>query len=199
LLAAAAVHQQRGLGNGEEYLREAAAIAPGSAQVLAPLEAIYAARGEVDAVAALRAAEALAEPVEAADYLRRSHLRLSEKDYAGAVALALAGLDKTPHDGPLRYNAALAFAQSGKKAEALVHLDAIDASNPAAYAQGKYLQATILRELGRADDAFAAFEAAITRTSDAAARQRLAVELAGWYLSSNRVADAKRVAEAALA
>jgi glycosyltransferase involved in cell wall biosynthesis len=199
LLAAAAVHQQRGLGNGERFLREAAQLAPGSAQVLAPLEAIYAARGDNDAVAALRAAEAAAQAAEPADYLRRSHLRLSEKDYDGAIAVALAGLEKTPHDGPLRYNAALAFAQAGKKAEALVHLEAIDTSNPAAFAQGKYLQAAILREMNRADEAFAAFEAALEGTADASARQRLAVELAGLYLSSNRVADAKRVAEAALA
>lgn len=199
LLAAAAVHQQRGWSDGEKYLREAAAIAPGSAQVLAPLEAIYLSRGDKEAIAALRAAEAATPPTEPADYLRRSHVHLSEHKYDDAVAIALEGLEKTPHDGPLRYNAALAFAKTGKRPEALVHLEAIDTSDAAAYAAGKYLQATILRELDRTPECFAAFEAAISATGDAAARQRMAVELAGHYLSLNRPADAKRIAEAALA
>src|SRR5579884_2717596 len=199
LLAAAAVHQRRGWSNGEQFLREAVERAPGSAQVVAPLEAIYTARGDCDAVAQLRSKEAATQPVEPADYLRRSHLRLTEKDYEGAIAAALEGLEKTPHDGPLRYNAALAFAQAGKKPEALVHLEAIDTANAAAYAQGKYLQAAILRELDRSEEAFAAFEAALAATPEPGARRRLAVELAGWYLRSERVADAKRIAEAALA
>jgi glycosyltransferase involved in cell wall biosynthesis len=199
LLAAAAVHQQHAWSSGEQYLRQAAEIAPGSAQIVAPLEAIYAARGDDEAISQLRAAEAQVEPAEPADYLRRSHLRLSAKDYQGAIGVALAGLEKTPHDGPLRYNTALAFAQAGMKAEALVHLEAIDGTNATAYAQGKYLQATILRELDRQEEAFAAFETAVTATGDTAARQRLAVELAGLYLRAHRVADAKRVAEVALA
>jgi tetratricopeptide (TPR) repeat protein len=126
-------------------------------------------------------------------------VHLSEHKYDDAVAIALEGLEKTPHDGPLRYNAALAFAKTGKRPEALVHLEAIDTSDAAAYAAGKYLQATILRELDRTPESFAAFEAAISATGDAAARQRMAVELAGHYLSLNRPADAKRIAEAALA
>ncbi len=199
LMAAAAVEQRCGWGSGERALQRAAMLAPGNAQVLSPLEAIYAARGDDAAIAALREAEAQCEPDAPADFLRRSHLRLKAGDCEAALHFALAGLEKAPHDGPLRYNAALALARAGKREEALMHVDAIDAADQTAYAQGRYLRAVLLCELNRLDEAFNSFESALAGTSDPSARRTMSVEIAALYLRHNRLHDAKRIAESALA
>ncbi len=228
LLAAASVAQQCGWHDGERYLLAALERAPGSSELLNPLEAIYTQRGDAQCIERLRAAEALTEPKSPADHLRRSHFLMAQKNYEAAFAMALSGIDKMPYDGPLRYNAALALVNLGKKDEALVHLQAIDNSNKPAHLQGKYLIAVIVREMGRLQEALAAseailaeepqqFDAALLRGSlleqlgrSAEAEtallalmpqnnQRVAVELAGLYLRSGRVADAQRIATQALA
>ncbi len=228
LLAAAAVAQQCGWHDGERYLLAALERAPWASEVLNPLEAIYTQRGDAQSIERLRAGESQTEPKSPADHLRRSHFLIAGKNHEQALTMALSGLDKAPHDGPLRYNAALALVNLGKRDEALVHLQAIDAANKAAFLQGNYLAAAILRELGRPQDALAAcerilsedpsqFDAALLRGSlfeqlgrspEAEAtfmelmsqnKERVAVELAGLYLRSGRIADAQRIATQALA
>ncbi|MGZ3507258.1 MAG: glycosyltransferase [Vulcanimicrobiaceae bacterium] len=228
LIAGAAIEQRYG-GSGESYLRLAQELAPGSAEVLNPLEAIYQQRGDAQAVETLRAREREAPPQQRPDYLRRSQLHLADRDYQAAHAMADRGLQANPLDGPLSYNAAIALVNLARKEEALRHLEAIDVNaGVAAYLQGKHLQSVLLRDLGRHEAALAAADAALEhdagqldtalvraglleqlgRMDDAeraltallpVSKQRVAVELAGLYLRSGRVLDAKRVAEEALA
>ncbi|HEY8312729.1 MAG TPA: glycosyltransferase [Candidatus Baltobacteraceae bacterium] len=228
LIAAAAVVQRLGIGDGERHLRMALDLAPGWADVLNPLESIYAQRGDSASIETLRAAERETQPIHAADYLRRSQLRLAERAYEMALEMANAGLQAFPNNGLLSYNAAIASINLDRKDEALRHLTCIGKTDGAAYVQGAYLRAVVLRELGRPAEALEAVDGVLgeeeghvdatllraallehmTRSDEAeaallalmpAAKQRVGVELAGLYLRTGRVADAKRIAEEALA
>ncbi len=227
LLAAAAVAQRNGWPLAERYLREAVEVAPGSADVVGALEAIYAARGDHDAVASLRRREMEVPPEEPADYLRRSHLALAEGRAEDARRLAEEGLRRFPGECKLRYNLALAYARLGEKERVVEELRAIGEGDADAFALARMLEAATLRELGRTNEALAAIErfpgdapaaldAALLRASlleeagraDEAERllrslfdadrKRVGVELAALLLRRGRYEDARAVADAAL-
>lgn len=226
LAAAAAVCQRNGLPDARRYLEAAAKLVPGSAEVLNPLEAIYRESGEDRALEELLAREESTPPQVQADYLRRSHRRLSENRFDEALALARTGLD-LGDDPFLHYNAAIAAVNLERKHDAVRHLDAVGPEHEATYVQAEYLKAVILRDLGELQIALAAVErllqvhptqvdalilrAALLEQMGRAAeaeqlltaamphdRHRVAVELAGLYLRGGRIAEAKRIAEAAL-
>ena len=227
LVAAAAVSQKSGFGDAQRYLESAVRLAPGAAEALNPLEAMYREQGNDAAVAALIAKEEAVEPVEAADFLRRSYRCLALQRFEDALFLAEAGLDLT-NDALLHYNAAIASVNLQRKHDALRHLDAIGPEHATAYLQAEYLKAVVLRELGEVQQALAAVERVLShderqldaiivraglleqtgRVADAEAvlqsalplaKQRIAVELASLYMRTGRLTDAKAVAEAALA
>lgn len=228
LLAAAAVSQRHGRGDGEPYLVAAQRIAPGSAEVVGPLEALYRARGDEAAVTRLRADEAAVEPEAPLDFSRRSQIALAESDPAKALGLAERGLQKAPGDAMLRYSAASACASLNRKADALAHLEAIREVAADMHHHVEYLRAVLLRDLGWTESALAVVDnllivrgaqidalllrgalleglgraAEAEQTFQSAlplAKKRAAAELGGFYLRAGRFADAQRVAEEALA
>lgn len=194
LVAGAALSARQGVGDGENLLVLAAARAPGSAQVLGPLETIYRNRGDQTAIAKLRAAEAQTEPRAALDFSRRSQIAASEGDFGRALAIAQAGIEKTPSDAMLRYSAAIAYVNLGQKAEALAHLDAIPEISDDLQVHVLLLRASLLETFGRNEEAEAAYRQAFPLS-----KKRVGVELGGFYLRAGRLADAQRVAEEALA
>lgn len=228
LLGAAAVSQRGGLGVGERHLVAAQRLAPGSAEVLGPLEAIYRARGDEIAIARIRVEEAATEPETSLDFSRRAQIALSEGNVDGGLALAQQGLENTPSDAMLRYSAASACKSKGLKTEALAHLEAIEEASGDLHHHIEYLRAVLHRDLGCADHALAVvdnllsvrgaqIDAVLLRASllealgrhveaESAfqsalplAKGRAAAELGGFYLRAGRFADAQRVAEEALA
>lgn len=228
LLGAAAVSQRHGLGDGEPYLRTAQRIAPESAEVLGPLEAIYRARGDEDAITRLRAEEEATQPEAALDFSRRAQIAIAEGDFAKAIAHAERGLQRTPADAMLLYTAASSCASLGRRADALGHLNAINEAGTELYHHIEYLRAVLHRDLGHAEIALtvvdnllsvrgaqidalllrASLLEALGRAVEAEAtfrsalplgKRRVAAELGSFYLRAGRFADAQRVAEEALA
>jgi tetratricopeptide (TPR) repeat protein len=228
LLAATALSQRNGWSDGEKHLLCAAELAPGSAEVLAPLEELYRARGDEAAIARLREAENAVAPRTAADFARRAQIAISLNDFARAYELARTGLSSAPQDAVLHYNAAIAAVNLGAREEALAHLESIESAPGQVFVQAEYLRAVLLREMQRYDDALEALtrmlsvsgpqtDALLLRGSilDLAgrkeeaeasfrealplAKKRAAIELAAFYLREGRPADAQRVADEALA
>lgn len=194
LVAAAAICQRLNRSDGESYLLKAAQLAPGSAEILGPLENIYSKRADHAAIASLRAAEALVEPKSPADFARRSQIACSEGDFARALSFAQTGLDKAQADSMLRYSAALACANLGRKADALAHLDMIVELPADLQLHVLLMRASLLESFGRADEAETALKTALPLGG-----KRVAVELGGFYMRAGRYAEAQRVAEEALA
>jgi tetratricopeptide (TPR) repeat protein len=194
LMAAASIAQRQGAGDGEAYLLLAAKRAPGSAEVLGPLETIYRNRGDHASIAALRALEAQNEPQAAIDFSRRSQIAASEGDFARALSVAQAGLEKTPADAMLRYSAAVACVNLSQKNDALAHLDAMGEVPGDLQLHVLLLRASLLEALGRNAEAEAAYVSALPLS-----KRRVAAELGAFYLRAGRFADAQRVAEEALA
>jgi tetratricopeptide (TPR) repeat protein len=228
LLAATALSQRNGWSDGEKHLLCAAELAPGSAEVLAPLEELYRARGDEAAIARLREAENAVAPRTAADFARRAQIAISLNDFTRAYELARTGLSSAPQDAVLHYNAAIAAVNLGAREEALAHLESIESAPGQVFVQAEYLRAVLLREMQRYDDALEALtrmlsvsgpqtDALLLRGSilDLAgrkeeaeasfrealplAKKRAAIELAAFYLREGRPADAQRVADEALA
>jgi tetratricopeptide (TPR) repeat protein len=228
LLAAAAVVQRHGLGDGEQYLSAAQRIAPESAEVLGPLEAIYQARGDQAAIARLRSEEAQTQPETPLDFARRAQIAIAQGDFAAALFMAERGLEKAPADAMLRYSAASACSHLDRKADALAHLEAIEEASGELHHHIEYLRAILHRKLGRPQHALAVIEnllavrgsqidalllrasllESLGRHTEAEgvlqmalplAKRRVAAELGGFYLRAGRFADAQRVAEEALA
>lgn len=228
LLAAAALSQRNGWSDGEKHLLCARELAPGSAEVLAPLEELYRARGDEAAVARLREAENSVPPRTPADYARRAQIAISLNDFARAYDLARAGLSSAPQDAVLQYNAAIAAVNLGAKEEAIAYLEAIDTASGQVFVQAEYLRAVLLREMQRYDDALEALARMLSaagpqidalllrgsiqelagrkeeaeasfREALPLAKKRAAIELAAFYLREGRPADAQRVADEALA
>jgi tetratricopeptide (TPR) repeat protein len=194
LLAGASLAQRNGINDGEPYLLSAVRRAPGSADVLGPLETIYRNRGDRAAIAELRAAELQADARSAADFARRSQIAASEGDFARALSVAQAGLERAPGDAMLRYSAAFACARLSLQSDALAHLELIQEIPGELQLHVLMLRASLLETLGRLAEAEAAFLAALPL-----AKRRVAAELGAFYLRAGRFADAQRVAEEALA
>ena len=206
LLAAAVVTQHKGWGNGERYLREAQRISPDAPDVRAALEALDRAQGSEEAVTEVQTA-------------------LGERRFEDALAAADRGLAAAPGDGRFAYYAALACANLNRKNDALGYLDRPGGGLGEA---ADMLRATLLRELGRNEEASESLGRVLAHNAgnvDAAlmlaplletlgrgeeaeralrgalpfGKRQVGVELAGLYLRQGRLEEAKRVAGEALA
>jgi tetratricopeptide (TPR) repeat protein len=118
LMAAAAIAQKRKSNDDERYLRAAQAIAPGSAEILNPLEALLRERGKEREVAALIERENAVPPVKPADFARRARRAMLDGQPGRALELASDGLNLAPQDALLAYTAAAAASTLGDSAKA---------------------------------------------------------------------------------
>src|SRR5579884_2362434 len=165
---------------------------------------------------------------EAGEHLQHAHEALTRNAFEEALQHARDGFALAPNHEGLAYYAAIAAANLSRKEEAVRYLLHLENNGRVLGESACMLKAALLRELGRPQEALAAAERAalvnpqnvdakllraalleaLSRTDDAervlrealsVAKHRAAVELAGLYLRSGRVDDAKRVAEQALA
>jgi GT2 family glycosyltransferase/Tfp pilus assembly protein PilF len=166
LLAAAQVAEKNGLQRSRHYLELAAKRAPGSADILNPLEQIYRESGDDAALAALLAAERSTEPATAADFTRRSYQALGVGDYERALHLALRGLEIDPRVAGMRYNAALALTHLGRKTESESHLALIEPSEGDVYVAAALLRAANARDRGDASEALRVIDALLKAVPD---------------------------------
>lgn len=208
LLAAAAVDERFGWPEVEIHLQRARELDPDSPDVASAL-----ARVQPRAVAAVEITsqvQALAgeKRMDEALNLARSALARFPGDvrltYYAALACvnleqkdeALRLLDSAPldkfGDAPAMLKAAL-LREMGQEAQALIAAQHAASINPA-NADALFLRSALLESLGRVDEAEQSLREALLR-----AGQRGAVELAAFYLRSGRIADAKRIANQALA
>lgn len=171
---------------------------------------------------------ALLEPAAAVPALQGAlHLAISQSDFPRAYSIAQTGLLYAPNDPAFHYDAAIACANVDRKEEALEHLGFLG-EDVEVYDRAQYLRALLLRELGRLDESLEALDRVARvsgpqvdtlllrasvleragRKSEAEgafsqavplAKKRASIELAAFYLREGRAADAKRVAEQALA
>ena len=228
LMAAAAVAQKNGSPDDERYLRLAANVAPGSAEVLNPLEVLLRARGKEAEVADLVAREERSAPISSADYLRRAQRAANAGEFARARDLAEQGLERFPASEALGYAVAFSLARLGERDRALPLLKELAERESDVTIAASTLRATLLREAGRAAEAISAIDRAIaldgarsdlwmTRAalmeeigSPAGQEESLirafaldarsaALALSGFYLRHGRVAEAAAVADRALA
>jgi tetratricopeptide (TPR) repeat protein len=208
LMAAAAVAERFGWPNVEHYVNLADAVDPQAPEVIAARSRIERSKGDA-AVAAQRlkelfAAQRMEETREGArDALQRypGDARIA---YFGALACAnlqrkddaLAFLEAVPlqefGDAPAMLKAVL-LREKGRDADALRAAEHAAAQNPF-NVDAALLRAALLEPLGRLEEAERTLRDASSRGG-----QRVAVELAGFYLRAGRVEDAKRVANQALA
>lgn len=228
LIAAAQIGAKlRGSNAALGYLEAAAERAPGNADVLNWLEAVYRERGDDDALKRLIQREAQTAPVSSADFIRRSYQANVAGEHARAVELAEAGLVSDRANEHLHYNAAVAHSSSAQTDLALEHLTFVTTRESVVYIPSLMLRAALLRSVQRADEASAAIENVLaidpaniealkvraalaeergdlTRAESAFSQivtidaQRGAVELASFLLRHGRFEDAARVADTAL-
>ncbi len=210
LLAAAAVSQRNGWGDGEKFLLLAQARQPDSPEIRNALSTLYANRGK------------------AGEFLKQAHEALARGAFDETVQAARSGLALAPNHEGLAYYAAIACAHLGRKEEGAQVLDNIEKRGIALSESACMLKAALLRELQRHQEALDAVERAaalnpqntdaklvraslleaLGRVNDAeaafqellpAAKRRASIELGAMYLRLGRLDDAKRVAEEALA
>jgi tetratricopeptide (TPR) repeat protein len=227
LMAAAAVAQRLQTRDDERYLKLANALVPGSAEVLDPLEMLLRERGKEDELPALLAREMEVEPKTALDYLRRARRASAEEQFQRALDLAEAGLALQPNDPPLLYMLATAQANVGRPEIAIETIGRIAEGSEPLLVAAFTLQATLLQAAGRDDEALIALDRVLQidpKALDALMlrakimevrgadleyermlkrvfeidKQRVAVELASYYLRTNRYDDAAKVADEAL-
>jgi glycosyltransferase involved in cell wall biosynthesis len=191
--AAQATRDER-LGDPEPFALRALELAPGHGNVLALLDALYAARGENAKRDELRAGELDAPLAAPADFARRSHRMLEEKRLDDALAAARAGLELAPDDAVLAFNAGLAAARLNRDDEALAHLGHVrrdDVHATAALA----LRAEIQRRAGDLDGAVATIETVRGLAApDEAALRHATLGLATALLEAGRLSDAGKLA-----
>ena len=198
LLSAAVTTRDERLGDAEPHALRALEIQPGNGFALALLQSLYESRGEDAKAASLRAAELDAPLRVPSDFARRSHRLLEEGRLGDALTTARAGLDVSPDDPVLAYNAALAAARMHDDAAALALLDRITADDRHA-ASALALRAEIERRGGDLDAALATVERlAALPARDAAVVDHASMGLARALLEAGRLSDAGRVAELAL-
>ncbi len=194
LHSAAQTTRDERLGDPEPFALRALELAPGHGNVLALLDALYAARGESAKRAELRAHELDAPLASAADFARRSHRMLEEKRLDDALAAARAGLELTPDDAVLAFNAGLAAARLNRDDEALAHLGHVHRDDVHATA-ALALRAEIQRRAGDLDGAVATIETVRGLAApDEAALRHATVGLATALLEAGRLADAGKLA-----
>ena len=228
LQAAAQIAVKEKPGAELRYLELAAERAPGDAEILNWLEAIYREKGDEASIARIRERESLAHPAKPADFLRRSYNANVSRDFAVGLELAERGLSIDPQDEHLRYNAAVACAEVGRLDEALTHLQRVFVKTTPVYIPAQVLRANILRSLSRSDEAIGVLENALAfdkhnlellvlrsqlyeaignltaaeeslRCIESVDSRQGAVQLATFLLRNGRFEEAARVAESGLA
>jgi tetratricopeptide (TPR) repeat protein len=210
------------------YLELSAERAPGNAEVLNALEALYRERGAEAKLTALLAGEAETIPMLPADFLRRSYqANVAGKCEAG-LELAERGLELAATDEHLHYNAAVSAAALGRLDVALEHLSHVSSIGSPVHIPSLMLRANVYRAANRADEALGAVEQLLAfepahadalalrgalmeaRNDITAAEQsfrrlfeldrgRGAVELSTFLLRQGRFEDAVQIADAGLA
>jgi tetratricopeptide (TPR) repeat protein len=228
LMAAAAVAERDGdVARVERFLRAAAALQPGNAAVIAPLEKLLRAASRESELVEIFAREDAAAPETPADYLRRAQRAANDGRFADALALARAGVERAPSDENLRYALAYSTWQTGDDAGSLQLLDTIDPSGNDLLKAREALRSAIYRKQGRLDDAILALDAllavdpnhvdsmllrasiletqgrfdeqeATLRRAHERDPQRSAVALSSFYLRMGRFEDAARIAGQAI-
>lgn len=143
LMAAAAVSQRLKSNADERYLRLAADLAPGNAEILDPLEALLRERGKASEIAVLVAREQAYPPLTPADFARRARRAISEQNYHRALELAQSGLSLAPTNALLLYTAAGAAASLERPEEAWQLLAQIEAAPSSLEAGIRQLRSTV--------------------------------------------------------
>ncbi len=228
-IAASQIVDRIGRGHeAEGFLERARRVAPGSAEILDALDALFVVRGETAKLAALHAAEMDAPCVEAADFARRANRLLALQRLDEALATARTTLAMDPENDMARYVVAAVAVQGGDREGALVHLDAIRPAASSVYARATFLRSVILADLGRRAEALTAVETvlaaspehvdavmhrvgllyAFDRLDDAeqalrrarrAGGHRVAIELATLLMKRGKFDEARAIADEALA
>jgi tetratricopeptide (TPR) repeat protein len=226
LMAAAAVAQKRGSFDDERYLRAAAAIAPGSSEVLDPLEAILRARGKTQDLAELVAREESVPPQTPGDFLRRARRAIERSEFAAARELSESGLALAPGHATLRYALGIALSNLGERERALAVLADVPEGPADTMTAIAMLKAALFRAIGNAAQALRATEYVVAadpshvqglmlnaklleelgRAPEAeeplkrafALDRNAALELSAFYLRNGRIQDAAAVADLAL-
>ncbi len=194
LVSAARVTADERLGDPEPFAVRALALAPGNGAVLAFLDELYAARGDVAKRDRLRAEELGARLGSATDFARRSHRLLQEQRLEEALAAACAGLAAAPNDAVLSYNAGLAAARLRRDAEAIAHLDGV-ASDDVHATAALALRAEIERRSGDLDAAVATLERVRSLPApDESVLRHATVGLATALIEAGRLAEAGKLA-----
>ncbi len=152
LMAAAAVAPRNG-ADPVRYLTAARALAPRSADVANMLEKAYAQAGDRAAIERIRAEDSSWDPQTPAEFVRRFNILLAHQNYAKALEYALRGLEIDPRDARLNYSCAIAYANLGRKEEAIAAVEPITPADGDVYPLAAYLHAAVLREIGRTTEA----------------------------------------------
>lgn len=161
LHAAAQIAAKVRPGTELRYLEFAADRAPGEAEILNWLEAIYRERSDNAAITRIRERESAVEPVKVGDFLRRSYNANVEHDFATGLKLAEHGLELDVRHDHLHYNAAVAAAELGELERALGHLQVVTSRDTPVFRPAQILRANVLRALSRHDEAIASLETVI--------------------------------------
>jgi tetratricopeptide (TPR) repeat protein len=227
LMAAAAVCQREKSVDDERYLRAAAALTPGSAEVLNPLEALLRERSKAGEVAALVEAEDAVPPSAPGDFARRARRAIESERFVDARELAKAGLALAPGDALLQYALAIALSKIGDTAGAIDSLEHIGEAGPELTVSILTLRASLLQGRGRLQEGLACIDralaigpdnvdallthAALMQASGSDAgyegslkrafeldKMRVALELSSFYLRNNRFGEAAAIADSAL-
>jgi tetratricopeptide (TPR) repeat protein len=198
LLAAAAVAQRQNSLDDERYLKAAADVMPGAAEILDPLEALLRERGKVQDVAALIEREEREEPRAAGDFARRSRRAIEQGRFAEGLEFARRGLAIAPEDGLLLYSAAAAQAQLGEEEAAIASLERIDSATPDLGVAALTLRANLLHNRERFSEGVECIRRALQIDPRNAGAMQLALELSAHYLKENRFAEAAAIADFAL-
>jgi tetratricopeptide (TPR) repeat protein len=137
--------------------------------------------------------------VEAAqDAYTQGSSKIESGDYAGGLALLLPLLEESPDHVGLNYLVAFAENRLGENDSALDHLERALAVEPG-FPGGNVLLGTILRDLGRTDDAEDALRKEIEAASDRKIQMQAYIALAVLYEKTDRVPEAIATLEAASA
>ena len=227
-VAAAAIVRKTGAADPMPYLQAAIASAPGNGFALEMLEEIYKERGDELALARLRRDEFSSPLRNPSDYIRRTHRLLEEHRYEEVATVAEDGAVVAPDNSMLLYHLALAAEHMGQTDRAITALSKARSGEKEVVESAAFLQASLLKKTGRfeeaisvVDDVFGEFpsneDALLLRAQildasgrpDAAerllqramgaGRKRVGVELAALMLRAGRYAEAKGVANEAMA
>ncbi|SRR5579875_132421 len=228
-VAAAAIVRKARSGDPLPYLLTALEKAPGHGLALELLDEIYRERGDELSRARLRRDEMDAPLSSGNDYARRTHRLLEEAKYEEAARVAETGIVKDPGNAALLFNLGLALAQTEGQTERAIGVLGLAVNGEREIVEtAAFLRASLLEHAGRFEEGLAAINATfgpsqenedvllirarlleglgqmrpaeeMLRSAMGAGRKRVAVELAALMMREGRYAEARGVAEEAMA